>query len=307
VVASALELLRSAIPSSIEMDVRLDDSNGGVPCDAVELEQLLMNLAINARDAIVGAGRISVTLREVQLSRETCSACLGDYSGGYIELAVADTGSGIAPQTLPHIFEPFFTTKDVGKGTGLGLALVHGIVHKAGGHIQIGAAKGGGTLVQLRLPRVALKPVAGAAPGAARSNATEPQRGQGAHVMVVDDELALGRYWRDLLESEGYRVSVFDDSRAALAAFDAAPADFNAVLSDLTMPYLSGEHLARAMLQQRPTLPVFLLSGNLAGFDASAVARLGVRQCFKKPADSAEILAALDAALAAPSDLAARS
>ena len=297
VISTALELLRSAIPSSIEMTVALDEFDGGVSCDAVELEQLLMNLAINARDAIAGSGHLSVFLREVDSERATCSACLSDYSGSFIELSVADTGSGIAPHLLPNIFEPFFTTKEVGKGTGLGLALVHGIAHKAGGHIQIDQASGGGTRVRVRLPRVSLITQLETVTGVARAGYHGAAQARGAHLMVIDDELALAHYWRDLFENEGYRVSAFTDSRAALAAFEAAPATFDAVISDVTMPQLNGEELARAMLNGRADLPVFLLSGNLAGFDAQAVASLGVRQCFKKPVDSADILSAVAGAL----------
>ncbi len=297
VVENALQLLRSAIPSTIEMHTTFDSFAGGVTCDAVEIEQLLMNLVINARDAIVGTGRIDVALREVSIARDACSACLVDYAGDFIELAIGDSGSGIPPNLLPTIFEPFFTTKEVGKGTGLGLALVHGIVHKAGGHIQICNAIPAGTLVRVRLPRVAVAAGVEAQAAAPRPGATPEPAPQGAHVMVVDDELPLGRYWRELLESEGYRVSVFNDSRLALERFRAAPQDINAVLSDLTMPHVSGEQLAQAMLERRADLPVFLLSGNLTAFDSHAIAELGVRQCFKKPVNSAEVLAALNAAV----------
>lgn len=297
VVEGALQLLRSAIPSSIEMEVALEDLSGGVACDAVEIEQLLMNLVINARDAITGAGRIDIALREITITREACSACLSDYSGEYIELLVSDSGAGISPHLLPNIFEPFFTTKEVGKGTGLGLALVHGIVHKAGGHIQIGDAAAGGAQVSVRLPKVGLNAVADGQNFVARADGVSPASQVGAHVMVVDDEAPLGRYWQDLLEGEGYRVSVFNDSRAALERFTAAPHEVDAVLSDVTMPHVSGEQLAQAMLARRGDLPVFLLSGNLSAFDERGGASPGVRQRFKKPVNSAEVLAALSAAL----------
>ncbi|MBX9607404.1 MAG: PAS domain-containing protein [Gammaproteobacteria bacterium] len=293
-VREALELLRSTLPSSIEIRTEIEAETGAVACEAVEIEQLLMNLTINARDAMDGVGRITVGLRRASLAPTACTACLAIVHGEFVELSVSDTGAGISAQSLPRIFQPFFTTKEVGKGTGLGLAVVHGIVHRAGGHVLVESVLGQGTSFRLFLPCLTAE---ASAPGLDR--AVRPAAGEtvGRHLFVIDDEVALARYWRELLESEGYRVSLFHDSREALAAFLDAPAEVDAVLSDLTMPHMSGDLLAERMLAVRPTLPVILMSGNVEAVDTVTLTQRGIRACWRKPVDAAVMLQTLAAAL----------
>ncbi|MCC7120777.1 MAG: response regulator, partial [Gammaproteobacteria bacterium] len=289
-----LRLLNAVLPASIEITHRCEPDLPTIALDAVEFHQLVMNLAINARDALGGEGRLEFDLARMHVDSATCSACGHAFEGDFVVLGVSDDGPGIGTADPAEIFLPFYTTKAVDEGTGLGLAMVHGIMHRAGGHILLDSRPGLGTRFQLLFPvEGALPTVAAiAAPG------TTQQAPRPARIIVVDDEPALQLLWRDLLEGAGYVVDAYGDGAAALAAFDAAPDTVDAMVLDMTMPVLSGDSLARAVLERRPELPVFICTGHSDKLDGLLALGIGIRGVFSKPIDFDEVLAHIAAALA---------
>ncbi|MFT3752529.1 MAG: response regulator [Paludibacter sp.] len=288
--AEIIKMLRPTIPSSIDIHVEPGDAVSIIKIDPVELHQLITNLVINARDAIAGKGRITVRVRHHRLGDDAlCTVCKAAIPGEYVDLSVIDSGQGIAAQSLDEIFEPFYTTKEVGKGTGLGLSVVHGIVHRLGGHILVSTRAGQGTTISLLFQSIDAGPVQEARLPEA-SVLAAPLRS--ATVMVVNDEPALVRLMKLMLERNGYQVSTYTDSHAALAAFLAAPEAIDLVITDQTMPGMTGIELARQMLAHRVDLPVLLCTGysDQLGMAVSA----GVRQVLSKPVTMSELFQAIE-------------
>jgi CheY-like chemotaxis protein len=212
---------------------------------------------------------------------------------------ICDDGAGIDADVLPRIFDPFFTTKDVGKGTGLGLAMVHSLVHKAGGHVLIRSGRDEGTSVGLLLPvadvppppavEPALPPAAPALPAPSAAGAT------GQRIWVVDDDPTVLVFLGDLLQGQGHQVTCFRDPLLARQALQREPMALDCLLTDQTMPHLSGADLARAALALRPTLPVILCTGYSDRIDEAGAAALGVQHFLRKPFEIQALLAALAA------------
>ena len=303
IVGEVCDLLKSSLPAGMRLDCRCPEPVPPAPISAVDMHQIVMNLVLNARDAIGQTGRIDVLLRRETLQPGTsappCADCRQTVAGDWVVLEVRDDGPGIAPEILPRIFDPFFTTKAVGKGTGLGLASVTGLVHRAGGHLQVQSPAGGGTLMRVLLPAVG-EPVA-PAPAPRVSPAALPA---GGAVWVVDDDPAVLVFLSELLRENGFEVQAFADPQAALAALkqaagrpDAHPV---ALITDQTMPGLSGAELAQTALSLLPGLPVVLCTGYSEHVDAEAAQALGVRCFLRKPFDSQELLAALAGVLTEP-------
>ncbi|MCC6706100.1 MAG: response regulator [Gammaproteobacteria bacterium] len=287
------KLLGAVLPASMAVVREYDEQLPALAVSSVAFHQAVMNLAINARDAMNGQGQLTLSVRLQHVGRSVCASCQRGFEGDYVVLRIADDGPGIAPESQTEIFRPFFTTKEVGKGTGLGLAMVHGIVHDAHGHILLESAPGSGTRFQLLFP-----PFGGPSPQAAPvALPVVGNAGGGACIAVVDDEPALTRLWQELLEGNGYRVLSFNDSTSALAAFQAQPEAFDAMVLDMTMPQLSGDSLARQILTRRPELPVFICTGYSDRLDTLMAQSLGVRGVFTKPVDFDEVLKHIGAAL----------
>jgi PAS domain S-box-containing protein len=255
VVEETLELLTPSLPPDVHLERRLDAAEATVLGDATQLHQVVMNLCTNAAHAMSGGGVLTVILERAELGerRVFSHGTLG--AGSYVRLAVGDTGSGIQPAVLERMFDPFFTTKRVGDGTGLGLALVHGIVADFGGAIDVTTQVGIGTTFAIWLPaldkmhRLAVDPAA------------EVPRGRGETVLIVDDEPALVALAGETLAELGYRAVVFDSSVLALQAFRVEPKRFDVVLTDETMPELAGTELAREIRELRADIPILLMSG----------------------------------------------
>lgn len=293
-VAEAVKLLGASLPSSVELKIELDPTLPRVMLDPVQLEQILMNLCINARDAMDGRGSLRITLSQRAHHDTVCASCRQAVAGDYVELAVIDDGPGIAPAVAERMFEPFFSTKEVAQGTGMGLAMVHGIVHEYGGHVVVESAAAGGTAF-----RVLLRPHA-RAPHEAGEHATLPAvDGVGPHaglhgrVLVVDDEKAVGGFMRDLLEEWGLTVTLFDSAVAARDHFARDPRACDVVVLDQTMPRLSGLELAQDMLLLRPDLPVILYTGYREALTDAQVRAVGIRALVRKPVDAAAFHALL--------------
>ncbi len=267
VVREALALLRASIPSTVEIRTRPDEDCGTVYADPTEIHQVLMNLCTNAQYALRDTGGVL----EVTLD---CPDGLAPDLGPVVRLTVRDTGPGIAEDVLQRVFEPYFTTKPVGEGSGLGLAVVHGIVTELGGRISVTSRPGQGTAFEVLLPRTAGPE--------GRDRGREPVGGT-ERILLVDDEPQVLEVERSLLESLGYRVTAVDRCTAALELFRAAPDGFDLVLTDQTVPEMTGLELAREVLKIRPGQPVLLCTGHSDRVDEERVRAAGIRALLMKP------------------------
>ena len=284
-----LKLLRPTLPSSIEIRSRIDADLPPVVIDPVQVNQLLMNLSINARDAMGGVGVIDYRLRMARNLNSECSCCHRRVQGDWVELSVADTGAGIDRQIRNRLFEPFFTTKDVGKGTGMGLAVVHGIVSRNGGRILVESENGKGTRFRLLFPQAANN---GTAVAEQRQLPLRLQRGTGQNILIVDDEPALAEYIAELLELYGYRTTRESSSIQALHLLQGNPAAFSLLITDQTMPRLTGLGLIDEARRALPTLPVILCSGFSEQIDKESAEQLGIRY-LGKPIDPNSLILAV--------------
>jgi PAS domain S-box-containing protein len=301
VMRQAVQLLRATLPSTIELDADANEAAAPVQADAVQLEQVLFNLCINARDAIAGNGRIRMRLRERQAAGWHCASCRAPLNGGrWVELSVADDGSGIAPDVLERMFDPFYSTKEVGRGSGMGLAMVHGIVHEHGGHVRVDTRQGEGSTFAVLLPPAA-RPDGSqpALPGdgddlpAAASRA--PLSGR---VLVVEDQAMVADFMAELLGEWGLTVAVERDPASAERWLSDPDHAIDVVITDQTMPRMTGVELARRITAQRPGLPIILYTGDAAEFDAALLHRSGVRELLRKPIVPDALRAAIRSLLA---------
>ena len=297
-VEDAVKLLGSSLPATVELRTALEDGLPAVMIDPVQVEQILLNLCINARDAMDGAGKIAVGVRLVAgEAGAVCSSCRQAADGRYVELAVADSGPGIAPQVLERMFEPFFTTKEVGRGSGMGLSTVHGIVHEHGGHVVVDTAPGKGTTFRVLLPALEGE-VDAAAPAPAEQARRKPLRQTlEGRVLLVDDEQMVGEFMAELLGGWGLQVTVRRSPVEAERWLAADPSRVDLVLTDQTMPKMTGLELARRIGALRPGLPVILYSGYAENIGVEQLARGGVRALLAKPVEPEPLFAALAEAL----------
>ena len=293
-VARSVKLVRGSVASSIEMQTELDPG-AHVLLDPVQLDQVLLNLAINARDAMGEKGTLAVTVRQAQALRHVCASCRQRFAGLFVELAVADSGPGIAPHVLERIFEPFFTTKEVGRGSGMGLATVHGIVHEHGGHIVVDRPSAGGARFRVLLP--ALDDNTQLAKPAAESARSGKKPRLAGKILVVDDEAPVADFMRELLSSWGIDAVATTDPREALTAFTFEPDAYDLVITDQTMPSATGLGLARDLLARRPDLPVILCTGHIDPIAQRELESAGIRGLLHKPVEPDELYGLLKAHL----------
>ncbi|HEX7451171.1 MAG TPA: ATP-binding protein, partial [Polyangiaceae bacterium] len=280
IIKEALSLLRASLPSTIALEQQIEDAVPDVLANPTQVHQIVMNLCTNAAHAMKGTqGRIKVALSELQVSESGPKLHAELQPGGYVCMTVQDTGHGMDAATAKRIFEPFFTTKGSGEGTGLGLSVVHGIVKEYGGVVTVDSELGRGTTFAIYLPaRPALEKPAPVL-------ATEIPRGNGERVLFVDDEPVLGAVAQKMMQRLGYRATVFQSSEAALTAFQSDPAAFDALVTDLTMPAMTGVELARQVLAVRPGLPVILVSGSSGQLTTTELRKVGIRELLSKPLD----------------------
>jgi len=268
-------LLRSTLPALVELDVQVSRKPLYIGADATQFQQVLMNLCTNAWHALQGStGRIVIGLDAVVPSSGAVS---GLPPGPQAHLWVSDNGCGMDDATRQRAFEPFFTTKPVGQGTGLGLAVVHGIVASHHGAITLHSQPGEGSRFDLYFPLAEAPPETATA---GREPALPP--GQGEHVLYVDDDPVMVLMAQELLQRQGYRVTGLDDPRAALARLQAEPPEFDLVVTDFNMPELSGLDLARALAVCRPGLPVVITSGYVSDSLRAEVRLAGVLHVIQK-------------------------
>ncbi len=256
IVERTVRLLRRLLGERITMSTSYAPDLVRVSADPGQMEQVVLNLAINARDAMPGGGRISFRLQNLDLAQDGSGRLYGIPAGRYALLTVSDTGEGMDPETMSHIFEPFFTTKESGKGTGLGLATVYGIVHQSDGHIRVHSERGQGTRFEIYLPA---QPAAQAAAVAA-TPAAAPERAQGT-VLVAEDEDMVRDLIVRCLRGVGYTVYETRNGREALELVRMYNGPLDVLVTDLMMPHVAGPELATEMRARFPDLKVLFVSG----------------------------------------------
>jgi len=305
--AASERLLQSTMPAAIVLRIRTESGTPAIVADPVQLDQVLMNLCINARDAIGDVGTVEVSARAIDGHDMVCSSCRQPVRGRLVELCVSDTGPGVPPALLQRLFEPFFTTKDTGRGSGMGLAIVHGIVHEYGGHVVVENRLPHGAAFRVLLP--AAEP--GRHPNFHAPDMAAPPAvpGQDAplhgHALLVEDEAAVRGFMEELLKRQGLAVTAFADPRAARDALSAGQR-FDLAIFDQAMPHLTGLDLARELHGWRAGLPVILYTGyvgDLAGVDLEA---MGVHALLRKPIDVAHFRQLLAKLLSSPPSAYAR-
>ena len=295
VLDQTIKMLRPTLPASIEIRTAVERELPAVLADPVQLQQVILNLSINARDAMAGTGNIDLSLRQCHIRRGHCASCHHEFDGEFVVLGVTDDGPGIPESTQSRIFEPFFSTKVSGRGTGMGLAMVHGIVHRHDGHILLDTSPDAGCTFEILLPLEQAtsqsKSVADAV-DIASYEATGP-----TEVLVVDDERAVASFVGELLELNGYTVTIETDAAQAWELFAADPQRFDLVITDQTMPRLTGAQLAARVMGLRPELPVLLMTGYSATVDERKAREIGIRAYLHKPVRGDELLAAVASAI----------
>ncbi len=258
VVADLEKMLRRLIGEDIELVTDLDPELGHIQADPGQVEQIILNLCVNARDAMSQGGRVTIETRNLDLDDSYIRRRAHAPSGPHILLAVSDTGQGMDEETRSHIFEPFFTTKGPGKGTGLGLSTVYGIVKQSGGHVEVESEPGRGTTFRVYFPVLSDSK---AAPAIVRPVGAD--RGGAETVLLVEDEDSIRNLVSKLLAAKGYKVMAVGRAEAALEVVQAHPAPIDLLLTDVVMPGMSGPELASIFSQIRPATRVLLMSGYL--------------------------------------------
>ncbi|MFH1152434.1 MAG: cache domain-containing protein [Pseudomonadota bacterium] len=296
VIKETLKLLRATIPTTIRINQYISDNCGHVLGNPIQIQQVLMNLCTNAFHAIDDApGIIDIRLDLAEnditkdLNRQT-----GSSHGQYLVLTVKDTGCGMDAALASRIFEPYFTTKKQGKGTGLGLSIVDGIVKTHGGTIRVESTPGAGTVFRVYLPVIPESHVA----GAAELDHLPP--GAGQSILLVDDEPGVGETTRDSLQRLGYKVFLCGSSLEALKRFCRTPMSFDLVLTDMTMPELTGALLAKELLGIRPDIPVVIYTGFVDSIDSETLIQTGVRALMHKPLTLRDLAVTLSSILHPP-------
>ena len=287
VVEETVDLLRASLPATIAIRTRLEAEDATVLGDPSQLQQIVVNLAANAAQAMDGHGALTIALDTVELASDLALSHGSLAAGRYARLTVSDAGRGMDEATAERIFEPFFTTKAAGSGTGLGLSTVHGIVADHGGAINVKSRPGAGSAFEVYLARTAA-PATGAAP----ARAPAPS-GRGETVLLVDDETSLVLLGEEMLAALGYEPVGFDSGPTALAAFRADPDRFDLLLTDEIMPGMTGTELAVALHRIRPELPIILMTGHGGEAQSHQLRAAGIREVLKKPFLSRDIAESL--------------
>jgi signal transduction histidine kinase len=295
-VAEMEKMLRRLLGEDIELSISQGSGVASVRADPGQLEQVVMNLAINARDAMPLGGRLSLETSQIEVGKEAPIADAREEiaPGRYVQLEVRDTGTGIEERLLANIFEPFFTTKEPGKGTGLGLAMVYGIVKQSGGHVWVSSEVGRGTQFTICLPLIDEAPVGREARSKVRS------RGGEETVLLVEDETPLLAIARRILADHGYRVLGAAGSQEALALAQDYPDEIHLLIADVVMPRMNGRALAESLVAGRPRLRVLYISG----YTDDVIAHRGVlapgTRFLAKPFTGEQLLARVREALDEP-------
>ena len=276
IVKEALKLLQSSLPANIRIQATINADNP-VMGDPTQIHQIIMNLCTNAYHAMLDTGgTLTVVLEEVAAEALSTIVEMEPTSDRCLQLTVSDTGAGISPAIIERIFEPYFTTKEKGKGTGLGLAVVHGIVKSHGGEISVDSRVGEGTEFTVILP------ISGDDTTESGRQSVQLPRGS-EHILLVDDEQDLVEIGKEMLQRLGYRVTAIVGSTEALEVFKKDPFRFDLVMTDFNMPGMSGDQLAGRMLAIRKEVPIIVCTGFSEVFDHQRAQSIGIRRTLMKP------------------------
>ena len=284
VVKDAVSLIRASLPSTITINTDIEAAKTMILGDAVQIHQVIMNLCINSAQAMQnGGGEITVSMDHTAFDGEDSPPDPGLEPGAYLKLVISDNGQGMAPEIVERIFEPYFTTKNMAVNTGMGLAVVDGIMHTHRGAISVSSQPQRGSTFEVYFPLLKTP-----APGAKATSLEGLPRGQ-EHILFVDDEPQLSILQKMTLERLGYTVTAFSNSAAALDTFKQNPQGFDLVITDLTMPHVSGDRLAKEMKLIRPDLPVILCTGYNDEMSEGMQEQLGADAVLIKPVERAEL------------------
>jgi two-component system, cell cycle sensor histidine kinase and response regulator CckA len=277
-------VIQQAFPKNIELSLDLPPNIWSISADASMLHQVLINLCVNARDAMPDGGKLSITAENLEIDENYARLNLDAHSGNYVVLAVTDTGTGIEAQILDRIFDPFFTTKDIGKGTGLGLSTVVGIVKSHRGFIDVDSEVGKGTRFKVYLPATVTSEIAPVVV------TTQPELGQGELILIVDDEVPIQVITTATLEVHGYRVMTASDGIEAIAIYAQHKHEIGVVLMDMMMPKLDSITIVRALFKFNPRVQIIAMSGLATNEVVARTMEEGVRAFLPKPFTATELL-----------------
>jgi two-component system cell cycle sensor histidine kinase/response regulator CckA len=281
IVDEALKLLRASIPATIEIRSKIDSACGNILAQPTQIHQVLMNICTNAAQAMDEEGGIlEVSLHRCKLSEKGVTN--GVKPGDYIQLTIKDTGTGFDQEVLNRIFDPYFTTKEVGKGSGMGLAVVHGIIKSHDGMIKVKSKPGDGTIFQVYFPRVE-----GQIQEEIKDTCPLPTGKE--NILVVDDEESIAALTKQRLQRLGYQVTAKTSSREALDLFHSRPHAFDLVISDQTMPELTGEKLAKKLIEIRADIPIIICTGYYLKKNREGTDFMGVNAFIMKPVTSKDL------------------
>ncbi len=291
-VMDMLNIIRETFPKNIVAAREAPANPWLVRGDATQLHQILMNLCVNARDAMPGGGKLTLELENVEVNEAVASMNPGASPGRYVALSVTDTGTGIPPENLDKIFDPFFTTKELGQGTGLGLSTVIGIVKSHSGFIQVNSRVGQGTQFKVYLPACETPK------DSEKKLKLDPlTQGRGELVLLVDDEESIRRVARQTLERHGYRMIEASDGTQGLAQYKQHQPDVRLVITDVVMPFMDGPAFIRSLRQINPQIRIIAMSGHQSKASAGHLPPQSVQALLAKPFDAAELLQSLKQAL----------
>jgi len=276
VAMEALKLLRASLPTTIEIHQTIE-SNSAVLADLTQIHQVVMNLCTNASHAMQEeGGRLEVSLADVEIDRDFAARHPGFLPGLYLQLSVKDTGHGMSPDVLNRIFDPFFTTKEKGEGTGMGLSVVHGIVKSHDGDVVVHSEPGKGTTFNIYFPAIEKEEIQ-------EIGAVLPLPIGNERILFIDDEPTLVHIGKQILERLGYEVEARTSSLEALELFKIKSEKFDLVITDMTMPKMTGDHLAREIIKIRANIPIILCTGYSKKISEGKAEASGVRALVMKP------------------------
>ncbi|MCJ7541570.1 MAG: response regulator, partial [Desulfobacterales bacterium] len=284
IVEDALKFLRFSIPTSIEIHQNIpNDTDNTILADSTQINQVMINLFTNAAHAMEDAGGvITIGIQNVYLDQVSAPFYPDLSLGNYVKLTVSDTGTGIDHEIKDRIFDPYFTTKEVGKGSGIGLSVVHGIVKSHNGAIYVDSKFGKGTTFSILFPATEEEAVI-------ETEAIEKLSTGNERILFVDDEKSMAEIGRRRLERLGYQVEAKTNPIEALELFRADPDQFDLVITDMTMPHITGDKLVKEILKIRPDMPTILCTGFSEKIDEEKAKKIGVRQYIEKPFDRGKL------------------
>jgi len=293
-VNEVVAIFRASLSPNIELNVEMESQAPAIMIDPVQADQMILNLCLNARDALEGVGEIVISVRRLETLAAECASCHQPVLGDYVEIGVRDTGVGIDPELLGKVFDPFFSTKQVGEGSGLGLSVVHGIIHDHDAHVGLQSVPGEGAHFKLWFPVVgAASVVNGSQVGNAGEDIESRSLSGSGRVMVVDDEPTLLGFLEELLVSRGYSVVPFSKASHAVRYLEEYCDELDMVITDQAMPEVSGLELAAELYQRRPELPVIVCTGSNHDGYYDLIPSPSIKQFLLKPIRPVELLQAV--------------